>query len=276
MGHPLAPFIMQRVATMVARSVIQQFDINMVAYLDDWLFFSHHPIPVTAVIGHLQQLGFTINLDKSILQPTTALTYLGLNIDNQAGLIKPTRSCIRHLLDLVSIIPRASPQDLQRITGYVAWMAYAMNWPAFLATLIPFRVVYWIAHLHRHNLLHHRRAMRPPLRSVALYTHATTSSVAAVIAGQPMHTMVQHYTDTRTIAFAEMTAALRGLLWCMNDILQEPTTITLYTDSSVVYHTLVRGTGLTLRASPLVQKVFVAMRIIKNKAGHGLVGTLRA
>jgi hypothetical protein len=39
MGHPLAPSIMQRVATAVARSVTQQFNITMVAYLDDWLFF---------------------------------------------------------------------------------------------------------------------------------------------------------------------------------------------------------------------------------------------
>jgi hypothetical protein len=57
----------------------------------------------------------------------------------------------------------------------------------------------------------------------------------------------------------------------MRDILQEPTTITLYTDSSTVYHTLVKGTGLTLQASPLLQKIFVAMWIMKNKARHGLV-----
>jgi hypothetical protein len=127
MGHPLAPSITQRVATAVARLVTHHFNVTMVAYLDDWLFFSQHPVPVPPLIQHIQQLGFTINFDKSILQPTTALTYLGLNIDTQAGLITPTRSCIQHLLDLVSIIPLASQQNLQRITGYMAWIALNSN-----------------------------------------------------------------------------------------------------------------------------------------------------
>jgi hypothetical protein len=270
MGHPLAPSIMQRVATGVARTVTDKFDLTMVAYLDDWLFFSQHPIPVQQLLQHLQQMGFTNNQEKSILQPTTALVYLGLNIDTHAGLITPTRSCIQHLLDLVSIVPRATTQDLQRITGYVAWLASAMSWPAFLATLIAHRVVYWITRLHRLNLLQYPRTMRPPLRSIALYKDATPTSVAAVIPGPP-RAIVQHYTDTRTIAFTEMAAALRGLLWYIRDVLTEPTTITLYTDSSTVYYTLVKGTGLTLRASPLLQQLFVATWMNKNKAGHGLV-----
>jgi ribonuclease HI len=83
--------------------------------------------------------------------------------------------------------------------------------------------------------------------------------------------IVQHYTDSRDIAFAEMAAALKGLIWCMTSIVQEPTTITLFTDSSVVYYTLVKETGLTLRASSLLQDLFVHMWYLKNKAGHGLV-----
>jgi hypothetical protein len=82
--------------------------------------------------------------------------------------------------------------DLQRITGYVSWLAAAMNWPAFLATLIPNRVVYWITRLHQLNLLTHPRLMKPPHRSIALYTDATSTSVAAIIPGRYM---VQNYTD---------------------------------------------------------------------------------
>jgi hypothetical protein len=68
-----------------------------------------------------------------------------------------------------------------------------------------------------------------------------------------------------------MAAALRGFIWAYRDLLTEPTTLTLYTDSSVVFHTLVKGTGLTLRASPLLQNIFVKMWTIKEKAGHGLM-----
>jgi hypothetical protein len=44
-----------------------------------------------------------------------------------------------------------------------------------------------------------------------------------------------------------------------------------HTDSYVVYYSLVKGTGLTLQASPLLQILYVRMLILKNKAGHGLV-----
>jgi hypothetical protein len=79
--------------------------------------------------------------------------------------------------------------------------------------------------------------------------------------------MVQHYeyTDTRQIAFAEMAAALKGLIWRMTTLVQEPTTITLFSDSAIVYHTLVKGTGLTLRALSLLQQIFVRMWMLKIK-----------
>jgi hypothetical protein len=114
-GHPLAPSIMQRVATAVARMVTQQFQVNMVAYLDDWFFFKEGTIPVPQLLQYLQQLGFTINYRKSVLQPTTSLVYLGLNIDTIRGYITRTRPCILHLQDLVSVIPNATQQDLLRI-----------------------------------------------------------------------------------------------------------------------------------------------------------------
>jgi hypothetical protein len=102
MGHPLAPSMMQRVATAVARSVTHTFQITMVAYLDDWLFFSDNDIPVHQLLLHLQELGFTINLQKSILSPTTALVYLGLNIDtirliHHSNTILPSSLDGRHL-----------------------------------------------------------------------------------------------------------------------------------------------------------------------------------
>jgi hypothetical protein len=72
-----------------------------------------------------------------------------------------------------------------------------------------------------------------PLRSGQLYTDAAPTSTAAVHLGPPRRSTVQHYTDARNIAYAEMAAALKGLIWVMTTILQEPTNITLYTDLSV-------------------------------------------
>jgi hypothetical protein len=190
MGHPLAPSIMQRIATGVARAITQRFGVTMVAYLDEWLFFHHTAIPVSSTLHYLENMGFTINRDKSILQPTTSIIYLGQHIDTESTLIQPTRQCMQQLTDLIFIVPEATAQDLQRISGYVSWLASAMGWPAFLATLIPLRVVYWVSRQSQHTLLTHPRLMRPPHRSILLYTDATPTSVAAIVPGNPPRSMV--------------------------------------------------------------------------------------
>jgi hypothetical protein len=61
MGHPLAPSLMQRFSTAVARYLHRRFHTTMVAYLDDWLFFSKDQIPVSEIIDAIHRLGITIN-----------------------------------------------------------------------------------------------------------------------------------------------------------------------------------------------------------------------
>jgi ribonuclease HI len=261
---------MQQVATTAGRHIHSRTGAHMVAYLDDWLIFGDS-LNVPAILDTVAELGFQINYAKSILTPATALVYLGLNISTEHLTITPTNACLRQLIRLVSVLPQASRLDLQRIAGYVAWIVYAMGWPAFLSSLIYQRSAYWIHRFHRLGLLHQPRTLSPPLLSRQLYTDATPSSAAAVFVGPPQQTMVQFYSDHRPIAFAEMAAALLGLSWCIQQCLQQPTRITLHTDSMVVYHTLVKGSGWTLRSSALLQKLYVKMYILMNKAGHGLV-----
>jgi ribonuclease HI len=67
-----------------------------------------------------------------------------------------------------------------------------------------------------------------------------------------------------------MAAALAGLIWASRD-LQQPRNITLYTDSSIVYCSLARGTGLTLRRNVLLQNLYIGWLFNKVKSGHGLV-----
>jgi hypothetical protein len=269
MGHSLAPAFMQRLSTAVGRYLHTHHQVSMVAYLDDWLIFGE--LPVTDILHSVQDLGLCINYSKSILQPTTTMTYLGLNISTANLLVTPTESCLRHLLDLVSIVPQASRQDLQRIAGYIAWIAYAMGWPQFLSTLIYQRSTYWLQILHQKGLLQQPRRLQPPLVSRQIYTDATPSSAAAVFLGPPRQSIQQHFQDSRPIAFAEMAAALWGLMWCFRDCLRQPTALTLHTDSTIVYHTIVKGGGLILRSSALLQNLYIKMYILMNKAGHSLV-----
>jgi hypothetical protein len=132
MGQPLAPTTMQRLSIAVAR-LHQQHNITMVAYLDDWLTFSLEPIPVARILATLQQAGITINKEKSILNPTTAITFLGLKIDSRRMKLRPTRACTAHMIQLASVVPSATRMDLQRIGGYIACLAYAMRWPLLMA-----------------------------------------------------------------------------------------------------------------------------------------------
>jgi hypothetical protein len=99
MGHALAPSIMQRTSQAVASHLYSVFQVHMCAYLDDWLLWDLRPHQVQPILQEIQRLGLTINMDKSSLQPTTSLTYLGLRIDTVTRTTTPTTACVRDLLD---------------------------------------------------------------------------------------------------------------------------------------------------------------------------------
>jgi hypothetical protein len=126
----------QSMGLAVARYLHTKFNIVMFACLDDWWMFSVQYPGVPKIIEVIRDLGFTINLDKSVTQPTCKLVYLGLIINSVNCTMVLTRACLQHLQGLVSIVPQASYQDLQRTVGYISQLCYAMGWPAFLATLI--------------------------------------------------------------------------------------------------------------------------------------------
>jgi hypothetical protein len=241
----------------------------MVAYLDDWLTFAEE-LPVPQILQERQTLGLTINFATSVLQPTRRLTYLGLDIDLPNQRIQATTLCIQHSLQLIALLPQASQQDLRRITGYVTWLAWAMNWPMFSATLLLQRDPYWVKWLFRNGLLQQPRKLSPPLRSVLVYTDATPSSIGIYWPGPSERSMYRQYEDQRPNAFAETAAALVGLIHTANNCTQ-PTTTTLATDSAVVFYIRVTGKGATLRQHRLLQELYITFFSIKNKRGHRLV-----
>jgi hypothetical protein len=256
MSHPLAPSILQRLVQRVAAHLHHRFAISMVAYLDDWLIFGPS-LPVQQILDELQHLGLIVNLQKSVIQPAKRLIYLGLDIDLTQRVIKATPSCLQHLLQLLTIVPQGSPQDLRRITGYLTWLCWAMNWPMFIATLILQRDTYWARWMFRNKLLQQPRKLQPPLRSQMVYTDATPSSIGVLWPELLRRYLHRSYNGRKPIAFAELAAALVGLVHTANDLL-EPTTITLATDSSVVFYVLSTGKGSTLRQYKILQELYMA------------------
>jgi hypothetical protein len=109
-----------------------------------------------------------------------------------------------------------------------------------------------------------------PARTVHLHTDATPGLIAAITTA-PVSAFYRRLEPAQPIAVAEMAADLVGLHWYLQDVATQPTTVILYTDSSVVFHTLSRGTGLTLRSHELLQNLYVSFLINKVYTGHGLV-----
>lgn len=68
-----------------------------------------------------------------------------------------------------------------------------------------------------------------------------------------------------------MAAALRDIISYITNHLNIPTTINLFTDSSVVAAALLKGTGLTLRSSAILQTLYCTVLFYLIKAGHALV-----
>jgi hypothetical protein len=268
MGHPLATHILQRLSQAVAELVNQRFGTAMIAYLDDWLFFQPN-LPAQPIIQFVQHLGFTINFRKSIFTPTRRLIYLGLLIDAAIQQIRPTPECLHHMMELLSIIQQASPLDLRRITGYITWLAWAMNWPTFMATHLFQREPYWLLWAFNRGLLHRPRTMGILSRSILIYTDATPWSFGVHVASTPPQQVFQAFTDQIPIAAAEIAAALFALNW-VGSRLRQPTNITLVTDSAVTYYTLSTGKGYTIRFNVWLQTLYIAWFKIKLDRGHGL------
>jgi ribonuclease HI len=269
MGHPLTPYILQRISLAVAKFLNQHYDISMNSYLDDWLLFSPQP-PAARICRTIEQLGFTINYAKSVIVPTHRLIYLGLQIDTTTQQLQPTPACIQHMHQLLDLVPDASPLDLRRIAGYVSWLAWLMNWPKFMATHILHRETFWLRWADRHRLLSIPRTMGTQRRSILLYVDATPTSIGVYVASRPPQRIHQAFTDQLPIAAAELAAALFALIW-VGSRLRQPTAITIATDSTVVYYVLSTGKGYTMRHNQWLQSLYIRWFSIKIHRGHGLV-----
>jgi len=189
MGHPLALSILQRLAQAVASSLHQHFGISMVAYLDDWLLFAS-TLPADEIFCHIQSLGITINFQKSTPQPVSALVYLGLYLNVTDQTLRPTPDCLRHMGQLIALVPAASPQDLRRIVGYTLWLCWAMGWPTFMATLLFIRDTYWYRWFQAHHLLEKPRSIQTR-RHIQVHTDATPNALGVYILSTPPHAIHQ-------------------------------------------------------------------------------------
>ncbi|KAF0298368.1 polyprotein [Amphibalanus amphitrite] len=80
MGLATAPALMQAVMASVVKFVQHRIPgITGKVYLDDFLFYSTRPEDLLPIPALMTEIGLQMNVNKSVLQPTQRLTYLGCN-----------------------------------------------------------------------------------------------------------------------------------------------------------------------------------------------------
>jgi len=116
-GLSLAPWIFTRLVRELA-AVVRSKGIRFHTYIDDWLIPDLCPRRLARHTTEVQRLaaflGFTVNLAKSDLVPSQRFTFLGMDIDTAAWLVRPTAERLDRLSSLLSqLLPRSqSPARL--------------------------------------------------------------------------------------------------------------------------------------------------------------------
>lgn len=128
-----APHVFQKVAAAAAAFISQEYDLSVNCFLDDYAcnFPADRPDAPELLVAGLEHLGFVVNRDKSQLEPTQELEYLGMIVDTTgpepqyrvpAAKIRAVRSDIRRLLRASTVKPRA----LSRVLGKLCALTRAI------------------------------------------------------------------------------------------------------------------------------------------------------
>ena len=76
-----SPSEMQYLSNAIVDIVESRFNVKCLAYLDDFLFLSKQKESLFGIAEFLTGVGLCINFDKSVLVPTTVITFLGVSVD---------------------------------------------------------------------------------------------------------------------------------------------------------------------------------------------------
>ena len=125
-GLSTAPRVFTRMTCPILAH-LRKRGINVFAYLDDWLVVAETELKAShrtdEVVSLLRDLGWVINLEKSILRPTQSITYLGAILDLAQGLVFPTSERIANLTQSAESIlnnPESTARTWLRLLGLMA------------------------------------------------------------------------------------------------------------------------------------------------------------
>lgn len=123
-GLSLAPFFFAKVTRVVAAHW-RRSGIRCLVYLDDFFFAFSSPDEATAgmhrILADLFMLGLCVNRDKSVLEPTQRLQFLGLFLDSAFMAFQVPQAKVDATLGrirgLLAAPPPLTPRSVARVTG---------------------------------------------------------------------------------------------------------------------------------------------------------------
>ena len=102
--------------------------IQVHAYLDDWIIRAssrEQSLEHTQhIIQILQSLGWTINWDKSMLQPSRILDFLGLHFNLERALISPPDSFLPTLTNVLSRLSPSTVMTAWKVSSIISRMSH--------------------------------------------------------------------------------------------------------------------------------------------------------
>lgn len=219
-------------------------NIDGIAYHDDWLLHSASETDLATAVDMIEAMGITINVQKSVLSPTTHLQYLGFKIDSLDLTIQLTLPAYDRLTHVLRFTRNGSELDRQRIRGCATWILYNLCLPIFLAADVLLGDPTWLQAAIQHMSILQPRSLLPGLIPVTMYTDATPHSVAAIIPTLKM-SFAQAFQIPEEITRAEVMALLLGLQWASAEFFD--CHFKIYCDNIYVVATLSKGTGTLWR-----------------------------
>ena len=102
--------------------------IQVHAYLDDWIIRAtsqeQSQEHTQHIIQLLQSLGWTINWDKSMLQPSRILDFLGLHFILEQALISPPASFLPTLTEVLSRLSPSTVMSARKVSSIISRMSH--------------------------------------------------------------------------------------------------------------------------------------------------------
>ena len=102
--------------------------IQVHAYLDDWIIRASSKelslLHTQQVLQLLQSLGWTINWDKSMWQPTRILDFLGLHFNLEQALISPPDSFLPTLTEVLSRLSPSTVMSARKVSSIISRLSH--------------------------------------------------------------------------------------------------------------------------------------------------------